>query len=65
MLENVWIRAIWLGLALVAGLVIGIGAGVLAYVSDSRGPKSIMIGGAAFGGATAFMIGLVQFLGAQ
>lgn len=64
MLENIWLRALWLAFALIAGLVVGICAGVLACANGSSGPKSIMLGGAAFSGATVFLLSLVQFLGA-
>lgn len=63
MLSNPSAKATWLAIALIFGLVIGISAGVLAHLSGSDTSKSVLIGGAALGGATLFLIGLVQFAG--
>lgn len=64
MLHNTSMRLLWLALALTIGLITGICATTLSYLSGTSMPKSVMVGSGAFAGSSAFLVGLLQFAAA-
>lgn len=61
-MDDVKIRALWLAVALVFGFACGVAAAVIAHVNGTALHKSLLAGGAAFAGATAFALSSLQFL---
>ncbi len=52
------LRAVWIGFALLTGILVGAATGLLSYAGGVPAPLAVVAGGSACGGA----IGLVLFL---
>jgi hypothetical protein len=54
-------RAMWLGFALITGVLVGATAGLLSVAGGVSVPLAVAFGGTAFGSATALFLTLVRF----
>jgi hypothetical protein len=63
MLGSISMRVVWLAIALIFGFVVGVSTAILAHLNGAGLSKAVLLGGASFGSATIFLIGLLQFVG--
>lgn len=55
-------RALWLTCALIFSIIVGVAGGVLAFLAGDNAARAIISGGATFGGTTALLIVILNFL---
>lgn len=55
------IRAMWIGFALIAAVLVGAAAGLLSAAGGIAIPLAIVAGGAAFGGTVPLVLTLVRY----
>jgi hypothetical protein len=58
---NASTRSLWLAVIILAGLIIGIAAGLLAWAGGQNPYVAILTGGGAFGAMVLFLFAIFQF----
>ncbi|MBT2449178.1 hypothetical protein J7F03_19180 [Streptomyces sp. ISL-43] len=61
--RSIEVRVLLIGLAVMLGVIVGMAAGLLAWLSGSSAPVAIRHGGVAFGGAVTLSILIMTALG--
>lgn len=56
------LRGVWLAIAVLTALIVGLIAGGLSFVDDRRVPAAILRGGVAFGATIGCLLGIYAFL---
>jgi hypothetical protein len=54
-------RAVWIGFALIAGMLVGAAAGLLSWAGNVPVPLAIITGGGAAGATIALTLNLVRY----
>jgi hypothetical protein len=57
------LRELWLAIAVLAALIVGLIAAGLSFLQDRRVPAAIIRGGVAFGATIGCLLGIYAFLG--
>lgn len=52
---------VWTALILLTAVIIGVGAGVLAWAGGANPPNAILVGGASFGGTALLILAVFNF----
>ncbi|OJF14470.1 hypothetical protein [Couchioplanes caeruleus] len=55
------IRAVWIGFALLTGILVGAATGLLSHVGGVPAPLAVVAGGSACGGAICLVLYLVRY----
>jgi hypothetical protein len=56
------IRSLWLAVSALAASLVAICAGLLSWASGASVPSAVLASGAAFAGATLFLLGILRFV---
>ena len=59
---NASTRALWLAVIIILSLLIGVGAGVVTWISNRNPFAGILAGGASFGGTAILLLAMAAFL---
>jgi heme A synthase len=54
-------RSVWIALILMAAVIVGAGAGLLAYAGGANVPMAVLTGGGAFAGTVLLLLALLSF----
>lgn len=60
--RDLGIRAVWLAIAVLAALLIGLIAGGLSFIDNRRLPVAVIRGGVAFGATIGCLLAIYTFL---
>jgi len=55
-------KALWVALSVLFALVIGLGAGILAWMGGQLPPTAVLVGGSAFGGTLGIALMVLSAL---
>ena len=61
LLTNSTVRGLWLAITVLTAALIGVAAGVLAWVGGLNPPTAILSGGATFGGTVLLVLTVLRF----
>ena len=59
------INTLWVALCIILALIVGVAAGILAWLGGQHPPAAILIGGGAFGGTVTLTLMIKNALGAR